>query len=160
MFYFYLYIGFALIIITYPPILEATQLDEAFTGFITIMSKYSIEAIGLPVVQNAEYLHLPHSTLKIEYACSGFDIIIILLATILSLNINFYRKALFIFSTIIVVEFLNIIRIVSLGWILENQPKWFDLMHDYVFSGLLFIVVFLFFLRVSLANPNLTKHSL
>ena len=140
MFYFYLYIAFAFIIIEYPPILEATQLDEYFTQFITIMSKYSIEAMGLPVVQNAEYLHLPHSTLKIEYACSGFNIIILLSAMILSINIKVYKRIMLILLTIIVIEVFNIIRIVSLGWILENQPKWFDLMHDYIFTGLLLML--------------------
>ena len=148
MFYFYLYITIALIILGYPPILENTQIDEYFIELITIVSKHSLEIIGLPVVQNAEYLHLPTSTLKIEYACSGFDIVILLSAIIFSINIKIYLRFLFILLTITLIEFFNIIRIISLGWILENQPKWFDLMHDYIFTGVLLIMVFWVILTV------------
>jgi len=144
MFYFYLYLTLGLVIINYPPILEYTKIDDYFTDTITTISQYFIEQIGISVTRNGEFLHLSNSILQIEYACSGLDIIILFIATILSLNIKFYNKILLSIITIFIFEFLNIIRIVYLGWILENKPQWFDFIHDYILNILLLSIIFLF----------------
>ena len=141
---FYFYIILAIVIVNYPPILEFTNFDEHFTNIITIISKYFIEIIGIDVVRDGEFLHLPSSNLQIEYACSGLDIIILLSAVILSIEIKFYKRIILIFMLNIIFGLLNSIRIAYLGWILENYPKWFDFMHDYILNILLLSIIFLF----------------
>jgi exosortase/archaeosortase family protein len=80
--------------------------------------------------------------LSIYDVCNGLDIIVIYLAFIILLPSTFRRKLIFSVAGIAVIVLSNIIRCVSLYWIYVHYHSSFDFNHHYVFTILMYLVIF------------------
>lgn len=87
---------------------------------------------------------------SIEAGCNGVEAGIILLAAILAFPASWTHKLLGIVVGMLTVQFLNIIRIVSLFYLGQWSPKVFEWAHLYVWQAVIMLdvlVVFLLWLR-------------
>ncbi len=87
---------------------------------------------------------------SIEAGCNGVEAGIILLAAILAFPASWTHKLLGIAVGMLTVQFLNIIRIISLFYLGQWSPKVFEWAHLYVWQAVIMLdvlVVFLLWLR-------------
>lgn len=74
--------------------------------------------------------------------CNGLDLFIIYLAFILLLPYPFKRKIVFSIGGILAIFIGNIFRSVSLYWIYMHFRGMFDFNHHYVFTILMYLIIF------------------
>jgi exosortase/archaeosortase family protein len=74
--------------------------------------------------------------------CNGLDLMLIYLAFIILLPYPLKRKIIFGSAGIFVILLSNIIRCVALYWIYVHYNKSFDFNHHYVFTILMYLVIF------------------
>jgi exosortase/archaeosortase family protein len=74
--------------------------------------------------------------------CNGLDLIAIYIGLIVLLPYKISRKLLFIASGIVVLVLANIVRCIALYWVLINYRYLFDINHHFVFTILIYLLIF------------------
>jgi exosortase/archaeosortase family protein len=74
--------------------------------------------------------------------CNGIDLMFIYVGIVVLLPYPAKRKIIFCIAGVIVIIFANIIRITSLYYIFHYHPGAFDFSHHYLFTILMYILIF------------------
>jgi len=74
--------------------------------------------------------------------CNGLSLIVIYIGFIVLMPYPIKRKIIFSIGGIIVLTVANIIRCVLLYWIYRTHPAMFDFNHHYIFSILMYLLIF------------------
>ncbi len=80
--------------------------------------------------------------LRIWDNCNGLDLIAIYLSLIILLPYRWIRKLIFIVAGATALIIANIIRCIALYWIYLYNRKLFDINHHYIFTILIYLLIF------------------
>ncbi|MFT3682714.1 MAG: exosortase/archaeosortase family protein [Ferruginibacter sp.] len=127
-------------------------IDRPLTNFLTAVSTKCINLISpgsaeLTWKENkakdcAYLLQNGKQVFGIWDACNGIDLMYIYVGVILLLPYPAKRKAVFGIVGVLVIVFANVIRICSLYFISIYQRSIFDFSHHYLFTILMYILIF------------------
>ncbi len=140
------YILLFFILVDYEPVRKWLHIEEFYNSFITALSAKAIELVGIPVSYSENILHLPHADMVIKFGCNGLEAVLIYLAGVLAYEAGAKVKLLGAVAGIVVLEIINILRIVLLAYVLEYHPDIFDVLHDYITQSIMIILAFILFL--------------
>ena len=117
------------------------ELEAALSGVLMHAFGSGVERIG------AE-LHDPETGqgILVLWACSGADATFILLAAILVYPASFRSRIKGILAGFIVVQGMNVLRIISLFYLNLSSREWFEFAHLYLWQGLLMVDLLVFML--------------
>lgn len=85
------------------------------------------------------------NVLAVSEACNGVSVLIIFTSLILCIPSLWKLKIYFWLYGFISIFILNIIRIVALFLIVLSHPQLFKIFHEYVFTGIIYLVCFFIF---------------
>ncbi len=83
---------------------------------------------------------------SIEPGCNGIEACIVLLAAILAFPASWRHKLIGIAAGLVVVQFFNVVRIVSLFYLGQWDMDWFRFAHEYLWQGLIMLDVLVVFM--------------
>jgi exosortase/archaeosortase family protein len=123
-------------------------LIEKFCEGLALISGHAIQLIDNNIILESPNI-LRHKSssfaIAVSSECSGLSAIVLLGATILVFPTSRQNKLIGIFAGFILIEIVNIFRLISLVYAGGLLPDYFDTIHHHVFPLLLhFIALFLF----------------
>lgn len=135
----------------YEPIRQAVILP--FTSLLATFSTFIMQIFDNDVVSRGDVIASKTNgahAVRIAAGCNGVEAVIILLAAIFAFPSNFKHKLYGFFFGFIGIQSLNIVRIISLFYLLQWDKNWFEWFHLYLWQALIILdalVVWLIWLR-------------
>lgn len=134
----------------FKPIQDAIILP--FTGFLATISASIMKVFDKDVIAQADVIRSNANgvAVKIAAGCNGVEAVIVLFAAIFAFPSKFIHKIYGFILGFFGIQLLNIVRIISLFYLLQWDKTWFDWFHLYLWQALIIIdalVVWLIWLR-------------
>ena len=134
----------------YEPVRQAVILP--FTGLIASFSSWLIQIFDASVIASGDVIRdsVSGHAIQIAPGCNGVEAMIILLAAIIAVPGPFLYKLKGLFWGFLAIQALNMVRIISLFYLLQWDRNWFEWFHLYLWQALIILdalVVWLIWLR-------------
>ena len=85
------------------------------------------------------------AAVAIQPGCNGIEAMICLTAAILAYPSNWYERGMGVIVGYFAIQAMNLIRIISLFYLLQWNEQWFEWFHLYVWQALIFLDVLIVF---------------
>lgn len=127
----------------FPPLSIAwEQLNNGLRHGLIAIASAVLGLMGFTVYDNGYTMGIPgYMTLSIGNYCLGFQLMFYFTALIVISEMNWKTKLLAIITGLIIIQLLNLIRIVGLNLLVVYHPDWTALSHDYLFNILVLGVI-------------------
>ena len=132
-----------------------TTVIASISAGITQLFDSSVQSQGI-VMRSVEN----NVAVAIKPGCNGVEAMIVLAAAIIAFPASWKSKFYGLFFGFIAIQAMNIIRIISLFYLLQWDKQWFDWAHLYIWQGLIILdalVIFVIWIR-TLATQD--KHKI
>jgi exosortase H (IPTLxxWG-CTERM-specific) len=134
----------------YEPIRQAIILP--FTGYLATISAAIMQIFDADVAANADVISSKSTgqAVRIAAGCNGVEAVIVLFAAIFAFPSSFKHKLYGFALGFIAIQALNIVRIISLFYLLQWDKNWFEWFHLYLWQALIILdalIVWLIWLR-------------
>jgi exosortase family protein XrtF len=145
---------------------DGNYAPDIVTNLVARQSSLVIEAFGYKA-QIAPHPSQPSMKLFVEEkflariveGCNAISIIILFVAFIIAFAQRFKKTVLFMFSGIVLIYAVNIVRIAILAIALYKYPEYQHILHGVVFPGIIYGLVFLLWLLwVRMLTPKLARN--
>jgi len=97
------------------------------------------------------------TAVKIMPGCNGVEAMICLAAAIIAFTATWKQKIIGLIAGFIAIQLLNIVRIISLFYLLQWNKEWFEWAHLYVWQALIILdalIIFILWVRWLPAEPS------
>ncbi|RUM87662.1 MAG: hypothetical protein DSZ23_05505 [Thermodesulfatator sp.] len=121
-----------------------------YTGAIAWISAKLLSLAGIASKSSGPVVSLPRGSLLIAFGCNGLEAIVIYVSGIIAYPSSWIYKFKGLIFGILVIEILNMFRIVGLGFAMVRIPGLFNYLHYYVAQGLMIAIslgIFLIWIR-------------
>lgn len=134
----------------YEPVRQAVVLP--FTGLLATISSWIVQLFDSNVHAYGDIIQDTKSMAAIQIApgCNGVEAMIILLAAIVAFPSSIWYKIKGLFFGFLAIQSLNLVRIISLFYLLQWNQTWFEWFHLYLWQALIILdalIVWLIWLR-------------
>lgn len=145
----------------YEPVRQAVILP--FTGFLATFSSAIMQLFDPDVISQADVIRSESTGQAVQIAagCNGVEAVIILFAAIFAFPSGFKHKVFGFILGFFAIQILNVIRIISLYYLLQWDKNWFEWFHLYLWQALIILdalIVWLVWLRY-LPKKNTNNHN-
>ncbi len=138
---FFFFMGFFLFLELFNPINQ--KVITPFTGLLAQASVFLLKLIGTETKAVSTLIVSPQFTVDIKAGCTGIEPIIILISAIFAFRTSWKERCYGAFWGIVVLQGVNLIRVVSLVYLGINHPRYFSDAHTYIWQ-IVFIALSLF----------------
>ena len=99
-----------------------------------------LNLIGLNAAGQGSLLFLPGITFDVKFGCNGLEAVLIYAVAVLSFPAKWLKKLIGIAAGFVVIQVINLIRIVGLAFSGVYYRDLFDLLHVYIAQGIMIAV--------------------
>ncbi|MBF0235480.1 MAG: archaeosortase/exosortase family protein [Desulfamplus sp.] len=135
-----------LLLIGMESITNIIDINGIYTTMIITLSAFFINCFGEAKVLSGSIIQLNNVALNVGFGCNGLEAFMIYIAAILSFPATKFDKLAGIVIGFIILQVINILRIVALGLVGIYLQEYFDYFHIYVAQGMMIVVSFIIFL--------------
>jgi len=96
--------------------------------------------IGLESSGKGSLLFLPNITFDVRFGCNGLEAVLIYAVAVISFPAKWFKKLTGIAAGFIIIQVINLLRIVSLAFSGVYYKEMFDLLHIYIAQGIMIAV--------------------
>ncbi len=132
--------GLFFLLIGLKPVQEVFNINEGYSHVIVFMTAKILGLIGIPVTTDGSLMHLPSISLDVEFGCNGLEAVMIYTVAVLTFPASWKEKLIGIIGGFLVIQVLNLIRIVALAYAGVYHRELFDVIHIYVAQGVMIAV--------------------
>jgi exosortase H (IPTLxxWG-CTERM-specific) len=120
---------------------------DGFSGALAVSSARLIQIFGGTCLRSAAILSNPARgfALEVRDGCNGVNVTILLWAAILAYPSAWNRKLLGLAAGGIVVQTLNLLRLISLFYLGQYNQSWFEFAHLYLWETMIILDAVVFF---------------
>ena len=111
-----------------------------FTEGIVMVSAGLLRALGEPVVTAGTLIRHGSFAVDVKNGCNGLEAAIILAAAVVAFPATLRQRLAGLAAGFLVIEVLNLVRVVSLIWLGVHRPSVFELFHASVWQTALILV--------------------
>ena len=148
-FLFVLYEFFFFLLIGLMPIKKFIDVNAGFTGGITFLAGKILSLFHIPTHVSGSILYCQNVSLDILFGCNGLEAYFIFLGAVLAFPVTWRNRLGAAILGFLVIQSINIFRIVALALCGLYTPKIFEIVHLYVAQGFIIAVALItFFLWV------------
>lgn len=137
-------------LIGYQPVQNIFDINGRYTDFIIYVTVKLLGLAGIPATVHRTIITLPSTSVEVVFGCNGLEAVLIYSIAVLAFPSAWKHKLFGIVFGFIMIQFINIIRILVVIYVAGNFQRIFDLVHVYLAQGLMIAVslgVFLLYLR-------------
>ncbi len=145
-----IFIAFFLLLIGLEPIKKILDINGLYTQMILFLTATCVKPFGIIQGIKGSIIHLKGISLDVRFGCNGLEAFFIYVAAILSFPASGRKKMWGVFVGFLIIQGLNILRIVALCFCAVYLKKYFYYFHIYVAQGIMIafaLVLFLFWLN-------------
>ena len=106
-----------------------------FTAAVARVSARILNALGEKVTVGGTVITSAAFSVNIENGCNGLETALLLAAAVLAFPASAKQRAAGFFGGFVVIELLNLVRVVSLFWIGAHRRSWFGSAHALVWQS-------------------------
>jgi len=150
--------GFFFLLIGLKPIQDILDINGGYSNAIVFLTAKILEIFGVTSTINGSLINLPSISLDVEFGCNGLEAVMIYTVAILTFPATWKNRLFGFAAGFLVIQVLNLIRIVALAYAGVYHRDLFDLIHIYVAQGVMIAVAlgtFILYLSyLSHGQPN------
>lgn len=132
--------GLFFLLIGLKPVQDVFDINDGYSQVIVFMTAKILGLIGIPVTTDGSLMHLPSISLDVEFGCNGLEAVMIYTVAVLTFPASWKERLIGIVGGFLVIQVLNLIRIVALAYAGVYHRELFDLIHIYVAQGVMIAV--------------------
>ena len=126
-----------------------------FTAAVARASAVLLNLLGEGVSVSGTAIGSKAFSVNIENGCNGLETALLLAAAVLAFPASWRQRIAGFVGGFLVIEIVNLVRVVSLFWIGAHRPRWFGSAHTLVWQSLVVLAgVALFVLWASIVTPK------
>jgi exosortase/archaeosortase family protein len=141
--------GLSLFLIGYEPVKRILDINGAYTAMVVKLTAMALKPFGIVRGVSGSVIMLEDIALDIKFGCNGLEAFVIYTVAVLAYPAAFPTKLQGILGGFVLLQAINIARIVGLSFSAIYLKAYFETLHIYVAQGMMIavaIVIFLFYL--------------
>ncbi|HVS03280.1 MAG TPA: exosortase H [Thermoanaerobaculia bacterium] len=119
---------------------------EPFTASIARASGVSLDLLGQDITRTGTVLRSPRFAVNIRNGCNGVEAMVIFLAAILAFPAAWAARLIGLVLGVLVIQLVNLLRVVALFLTGAYLPSWFDSSHTVVWQTVVILAAVLLWL--------------
>lgn len=135
-----LLMGAFFLILGLKPVRDVIDINGGYSNAIVILTAKILGAIGVTSTVQGSVIHLPSISLDVQFGCNGLEAVMIYAVAVLTFPASWRERMIGIVAGFLVIQVLNVIRIVALAYAGVYHEELFDLIHIYVAQGVMIAV--------------------
>jgi exosortase H (IPTLxxWG-CTERM-specific) len=136
------------VIMAIPPVND--HVIVPYTAALARVTEATCHAIGLPAKSQKTFLFNGTGfAMNVENGCNGIEAVVLLVAAIVAFPATARDRARGLAFGFLLIQALNVLRLVMLYWLGAYHRTWFDLFHVTVWQTIVILITFGFFLMWS-----------
>lgn len=105
--------------------------------------EYADNNVFITIVQNG----IRVDSIAIADACNGLELMVLYLGFILAAPYPFKKKIHYIYAGLLIIMLTNVVRCLLLIFVYLNFPNYFVFAHHYIFTFVIYLIIFLIWVR-------------
>ncbi|MBF0337857.1 MAG: archaeosortase/exosortase family protein [Nitrospirae bacterium] len=131
------------------------DVNKVYNESIVIMTSKVLNILSIPHSCNGSILRLSTFAMEVKFGCSGLESVMIYSIAIVAYPATWRQRLVAIVTGFVIIQLLNVIRIVALGLTGIYFKDIFDIVHLYVAQGVMIAIsLALFFIFSSYVRKN------
>lgn len=124
-----------------------TWVVQPFTQGLAAVSAFLVQAFDSTAISEGIILRSIENgaAVAIQPGCNGIEAMICLTAAILAYPSTWYERGVGLLIGFLAIQSMNLVRIISLFYLLQWNEQWFEWFHLYVWQALIFLDVLIVF---------------
>ena len=153
--------GLFFLLIGLEPVKQILDINGEYSNAIVIATAKILGIFGIdPITYQGTLLHLPSISLDVEFGCNGLEAVMIYTVAVITFPATWKNKLIGFIGGFLVIQVLNLIRIVALAYAGVYHRDLFDLIHIYVAQGVMIAVALgTFVLYLSYLSHGQPEHN-
>jgi exosortase H (IPTLxxWG-CTERM-specific) len=132
--------GVFFLLIGLKPVQEVLDINGGYSNAIVILTAKILGLIGVTSTYSGSLINLPSISLDVEFGCNGLEAVMIYTVAVLTFPATWKNRLIGFVAGFLVIQVLNLIRIVALAYAGVYHRDLFDLIHIYVAQGVMIAV--------------------
>ena len=128
------------LLIAMKPVKNVIDLNGLYTKAIVFITAKILEIMGILCISYGSIITISGTSLDIKFGCNGLEAVMIYSVGIISFPATWKKKFLGIVAGFIVIQIINIIRIVVLAYSSIYFKTLFEYIHIYIAQGMMIAV--------------------
>ena len=122
------------------PVQNVVDINGGYSNAIVYVTAKVLGLLGISSTVQGSVIHLPSISLDVEFGCNGLEAVMIYAVAVLTFPASWRNRLIGIVAGFLVIQVLNLIRIVALAYAGVYHKDLFDLIHLYVAQGVMIAV--------------------
>ena len=132
--------GLFFLLLGLTPVRNVIDVNGAYSNAIVVITAKILGLFGITSTYHGSLINLPSISLDVAFGCNGLEAVIIYCVAILTFPATWRNRTLGIVLGFLVIQVLNLIRIVALAYAGVYHRELFDIVHLYVAQGVMIAV--------------------
>lgn len=141
--------------IGFTPLQKIIDINGLYTiGVVVVTSKF-LGILSLPYTYHGSIINLPSISLDVKFGCNGLEAVMIYTVAVIAFPSTWKKKLTGILAGFVIIQIINILRIIGLVYSVIYFKNLFKYIHIYVAQGMMIAVALgIFFIYLNYAKPN------
>ena len=127
-------------LLKYKPFGGVGDIYGHYESLLILSTTKILNFIGISAGGSGSLLFLPNITFDVKFGCNGLEAVLIYAVAILSFPARWSKKIIGIFAGLVIIQIINLIRIVGLAYTGVYYQNLFDIFHIYIAQGIMIAV--------------------
>jgi len=132
--------GAFFLLIGLEPVKQVMDINGGYSNAIVFLTAKILGIFGISPSINGSLLIFPSISLNVEFGCNGLEAVMIYPVAVLTFPATWKNKLIGFLAGFLVIQVLNLIRIVALAYAGVYHRDLFELIHIYVAQGVMIAV--------------------
>ena len=132
--------GLFFLLIGLEPVKQVLDINGGYSEAIVVLTAKILGFLGVTSTYSGTLINLPSISLDVEFGCNGLEAVMIYTVAVLTFPATWKNRLIGILGGFLVIQVLNLIRIVGLAYAGVYHRDLFDLIHIYVAQGVMIAV--------------------
>jgi exosortase H (IPTLxxWG-CTERM-specific) len=132
--------GTFFILIGYKPILKLIDVNGLYTQTIVAITAGILSVLGIASTCKGSIIELFSISLDIKFGCNGLEAVMIYSVAVIAFPSSWKKKLVGIAAGFVVIQFVNILRIVGLAYSGIHARNLFEYIHIYIAQGMMIAI--------------------
>ena len=142
-------------IIGFTPLQNIIDVDGMYTKGVVLITSKVLSALHIPTTCTGSIIHLPSISLDVRFGCNGLEAVMIYSVAVLAFPATWRKKVYGIVAGFLIIQVINILRIVGLAYAGVYYQNIFHYIHIYVAQGIMIAIALgTFFLYLAFTKTN------
>lgn len=142
-------------VIGFTPLQKIIDVNGLYTRGVVLITAKILNALHIPASCTGSIISLPAISLDVRFGCNGLEAVMIYSVAVLAFPAPWIKKVYGIVAGFLIIQIINIVRIVGLAYAGVHFQSIFHYIHIYVAQGIMIAIALgTFFLYLAFTKTN------